>query len=73
MIFVSKNWPSDIRIGCKSPSSLVEFIDIDGDLEEELKEFEGFWKGWSCGFVKLEEKKLLARKMLEKNDCSLKK
>jgi hypothetical protein len=40
LIFVSKNWLSDFRIGCKSHSSLVKFIDIDGDLEKELEEFE---------------------------------
>jgi hypothetical protein len=40
LIFVSKIWPSVPRIGCKSPSSLVKFIDIDGDLEEEIEEFE---------------------------------
>ncbi len=39
-IFVCENWASDPRIGSKSPSSLVEFIDIDGHLEEELEEFE---------------------------------
>jgi hypothetical protein len=40
LIFVNKNWPSDPKIGCKSPFSLVKFIDIDGDLEEELENFE---------------------------------
>ncbi len=39
LIFVSKNWPNGPRIGCKSPSNLVEFI-IHGDLEKELEEFE---------------------------------
>lgn len=51
--------------------SLVEFIDVDGDLEEKLKEFEGsfervevvdLWSYW---------KKILKRKMLEINVCSL--
>jgi hypothetical protein len=40
LIFVSKNWPSVLRIGCKSPFSLVKFIDIDGDLQDKLEEFE---------------------------------
>jgi hypothetical protein len=44
LIFVTKNWLSVPRIGCKSPSSLVKFIDIDGDLEEELEEFESFFE-----------------------------
>ncbi len=38
--FVNKNWPKDPRIGHKSPSSLLKFIDIDINLEEELEEFE---------------------------------
>jgi hypothetical protein len=37
---VTKNWPNDCRVGCKSPSNLLEHIGIDGDLEEELKQFE---------------------------------
>jgi hypothetical protein len=34
--FVSKNWPHDARVGCKSPSNLVEFIEMDEQLEKEL-------------------------------------
>ncbi len=41
LIFVNKNWPNDPRIGCKSPSNLVEFLEKDVDLKEELKKFEG--------------------------------
>jgi hypothetical protein len=41
MIFVSKNWPSDPKVGCKSPSNLVELIQRDLDFEDELEEFEG--------------------------------
>jgi len=37
---VNKNWPNDPRIGCKSPSSLVDFIERDFNLEEELNFFE---------------------------------
>jgi hypothetical protein len=40
LIFVSKNWPNDPRIGCKSPSSLADFIESDFNLEEKLEEFE---------------------------------
>jgi hypothetical protein len=36
-----QNWLDDLRISCKSPYKLVKFIKIDGDLKEELKEFEG--------------------------------
>jgi hypothetical protein len=38
--FVNNNWCSDPRIGCKSPSNLLEFLERDMDLEEELEEFE---------------------------------
>jgi hypothetical protein len=41
LIFVSKNWPNDPRIGCKPPSSLVDFIESDLSFEEEFEEFEG--------------------------------
>jgi hypothetical protein len=41
LIFVSKNWPNDPRIGCKSLSSLVDFIESDFNLEKEFEEFEG--------------------------------
>jgi hypothetical protein len=41
LIFFNKNWLNDFRIGCKSPSNLVEFLEKDVDLKEELEEFEG--------------------------------
>jgi hypothetical protein len=40
-IFVNKNWPYDPRISCKSPFSLVDFIENDLNLEEKFEEFEG--------------------------------
>jgi len=41
-----KNGFDDFRVGCKSPSNLVEFVESDVDLEEELENFEGdFEKG----------------------------
>ncbi len=40
-IFMSKNWPSDPRVGYKSPSNLVELIQINLDFEDELEKFEG--------------------------------
>jgi hypothetical protein len=40
LIFINKNWPNDPRTCCKSPFSLVEFMEMDGDLERELEEFE---------------------------------
>jgi hypothetical protein len=36
LIFVSKNWPNDVKIGSKSPSDLIEFIEMDEQLEEEF-------------------------------------
>jgi hypothetical protein len=38
---VRKNWPNDLKVGCKSTSNLVEFIEVDQDLEEKLEQFEG--------------------------------
>jgi hypothetical protein len=38
-IFVNKNWPNDPKIRCKSPSNLLEFLEMDIDLEEECEEF----------------------------------
>jgi hypothetical protein len=40
LIFVNKNWPNDHKIGCKSPSSLVDLIETDLNLEEEFEKFE---------------------------------
>jgi len=41
IIFVSKNWPSDFRVGFSSPSSLIELIKTDVALKKELKRYEG--------------------------------
>jgi hypothetical protein len=41
LIFVSKNWPNDLRIGCKSYYSLANFIESDINLNEE---FEGVFE-----------------------------
>jgi hypothetical protein len=40
LIFVSKKWPNDLRVGCKSPSNLVAFIESDLNLEKKFEEFE---------------------------------
>ncbi len=37
--FVNKNWPNDLKIGCKPFYSLVEPIGVDAYLET-LEEFE---------------------------------
>jgi hypothetical protein len=36
-----QNWFSDPRIGCKSPSNLIEFLKKDINFKKKLKEFEG--------------------------------
>ncbi len=41
LIFVNKNWPNDLRIGCKSPSNLLKFLERDVNLKKEFKKFEG--------------------------------
>ncbi len=40
LIFVNKNWPNDPRISCKSSFSLIDVIEMDVNLEKDLKEFE---------------------------------
>jgi len=40
LIFVNKNWPNDPKIGCKSQSSLSDFIVSDLNLEEKFEKFE---------------------------------
>jgi len=37
---VNKNWLNDPKIGCKSPSNLLQFLERDMDLQEELGKFE---------------------------------
>jgi hypothetical protein len=37
---VNRNYPDDLRVGCKSSFRLIELIGIDADLEEQLKQFE---------------------------------
>jgi len=39
LTFVNKIWPNDLRIGCKSPFSLIDFIETNANLENKL-EFE---------------------------------
>ncbi len=41
LIFVSKNWPNDLRVGCNSSSTLIELIEADLALEKELEQYEG--------------------------------
>jgi hypothetical protein len=36
LIFMNKNWPNELNVGY----SLMQFIEMDGDLENELKNFE---------------------------------
>jgi hypothetical protein len=43
LIFVKKNRPNDCRVGCKSPSNLLELTWIDAYLDE-LEQFEGAFK-----------------------------
>jgi hypothetical protein len=40
LIFVNKNWPNYIRIGCEFSSNLVEFFKKDKDLKEDLEKNE---------------------------------
>ncbi len=40
LIFVNKNWPNDLQIGCKFAFDLLEFFKRYMNFEEELEEFE---------------------------------
>jgi len=50
LIFINKNWPNDLRLGCNSPSSLVELIETNvylkelEELERTLEEMNGILK-----------------------------
>jgi hypothetical protein len=35
--FVNKNWPNDLKISCKSLSSLVDLIETNVNLKEEFE------------------------------------
>ncbi len=37
---MNKNWPNDVRVGCKNLFNLVEFMKIEIDLKEGLRVFE---------------------------------
>lgn len=39
LIFVSKNWFKDPRIGCKPPFNMVKFDETDVDSFKEFEEF----------------------------------
>ncbi len=41
IIFVSKNWSNDLRVGCGSPSSLIELIELDVALQEKIEQYKG--------------------------------
>jgi hypothetical protein len=41
LIFVNKNWPNDLRIGCKCPYNLLKFLEKDINSKEEFEKFEG--------------------------------
>jgi hypothetical protein len=44
LFFVNKNWSNDCKVGCTSPSNLLELIRIYSNLEEELKQFGGVFE-----------------------------
>jgi hypothetical protein len=41
LTFVNKNRLKNPRVGCKSPSNLIQFLKRDINLEEELEKIEG--------------------------------
>jgi hypothetical protein len=51
LILFNKKWPTNAKVGCKSPSDLVECIEMYEQLEEKLQEFEGEFEQlifWIC-------------------------
>jgi len=36
LIFVHKNWPSDLHVGCLKPSNLADFCEVEFNLTYEL-------------------------------------
>lgn len=67
LIFVSKNWLNNPKVGCKEASSFVEFIKREENFEEELEEFEGECereeiencKRWMWGILMLKRSKIV--------------
>jgi hypothetical protein len=41
LILVSRNWPNNPKVKCNTPSNLIKFIEMDGNLKNELRQFEG--------------------------------
>jgi hypothetical protein len=41
LIFVSKSWPNDATMGCKTP---IKLIDFELDLEQKLDNFESLFE-----------------------------
>ncbi len=37
---MTKNWPNDVRVGCKAPFTLVELINFEINLKEGLDKIE---------------------------------
>jgi len=38
---MNKHWFHDLKANCKFSYNLIEFMEMDGDLEEKLKGFNG--------------------------------
>jgi hypothetical protein len=53
LIFANKNWLNNPRIGCKSPSNLVDSLKGYRSRRGVRRVWRRIWKGWSCWNVKL--------------------
>ncbi len=58
LIFVSKNWPTDLRDECKLPSNLVELKQTNFNFEKDLEKFEGSFEGDEIVNISNVEKKI---------------
>ncbi len=41
---MNKNWPRDLKDGCKPPSNLAKLIQTNLSFEKQLKEYEGLFE-----------------------------
>jgi DNA modification methylase len=51
LIFVSKNWPNDLRVSCSSHTSLIMLVEFDGLRGIIRGVWRGIWKKWNFVFV----------------------
>ncbi len=56
---MNKNWPRDLRDGCKPPSNLAKLIQTNLSFEKQLEEYENSFEQDETMDIKKVEKKNL--------------